>query len=83
MIITTANAQLYALAIIAYAAFDLVVVGLVFTVVSMLTIDLLLWGAKQPLVTRPFTYYAQSPIPSAASSASCYGLGCGGSGAPR
>jgi hypothetical protein len=35
-----------------------VVVGLVFTVISMLTIDLLLWRSKQPVVTRPFTYYA-------------------------
>jgi hypothetical protein len=34
------------------------VVGLVFTVISMLTIDLLLWRAKSPVVTRPFTYYA-------------------------
>jgi hypothetical protein len=58
MIITTVNALVYALAIIAYAAFDLVVVGLVFTLISMFTIDLLLWRAKQPIVTRPFTYYA-------------------------
>ena len=57
MIITT-NALMYSLAIIAYAAFDVVVVGLVFTVISMLTIDLLLWRSKQPLATRPFTYYA-------------------------
>jgi hypothetical protein len=58
VIITTVNAMVYSLAIIAYAAFDLVVVGLVFTVISMLTIDLLLWRSKQPVVTRPFTYYA-------------------------
>lgn len=54
MIITTVNAVFYSLAIIAYAAFDVVVVGLVFTAISMLTIDLLLWRAKQPLATRPF-----------------------------
>jgi hypothetical protein len=58
MIITTVNALVYSLAIIAYAAFDVVVVGLVFTVISMLTIDLLLWRSRQPVVTRPFTYYA-------------------------
>jgi len=58
MIIATANALVYALAIIAYAAFDVVAVGLVFTVVSMLTIGGLLWRARQPLATRPFTYYA-------------------------
>jgi hypothetical protein len=58
MLITTANALVYSLAIIAYAAFDVAVVGLVFTVISMLTIDLLLWRSKQPVVTRPFTYYA-------------------------
>jgi hypothetical protein len=58
MIITTLNALLYSLAIIAYAAFDVVLVGLVFTVISMLTIDLLLWRARQPLATRPFSYYA-------------------------
>jgi hypothetical protein len=58
MVITTINALFYSLAIIAYAAFDVVVVGLVFTVVSMLTIDFLLWRAKQPLLMRPFTTYA-------------------------
>jgi len=58
MIITTVNALVYSLAIIAYAAFDVVVVGLVFTVISMLTIDLLLWRSRQPVATRPFTYYA-------------------------
>jgi hypothetical protein len=58
MIITTVNAVFYSLAIIAYAAFDVVAVGLVFTVISMLTIDLLLWRARQPLATRPFSYYA-------------------------
>ena len=58
MIVATANALVYALAIIAYAAFDVVAVGLVFTVISMVTIDLLLWRARQPLLTRPFTYYA-------------------------
>jgi hypothetical protein len=56
--IATANALVYALAIIAYAGFDVVSVGLVFTVVSMLTIDGLLWRARQPIATRPFTYYA-------------------------
>ena len=58
MIITTVNALVYSLAIIAYAAFDVVVVGLVFTVISMVTIDLLLWRSRHPVVTRPFTYYA-------------------------
>jgi hypothetical protein len=58
MIVTTANALIYSLAIIAYAAFDVVVLGLVFTVISMLTIDVLLWRSKQAVVTRPFTYYA-------------------------
>lgn len=58
LVITTINALVYALAIIAYSAFDVVAVGLVFTLVSMLTINLLLWSAKQPLRIRPFTYYA-------------------------
>lgn len=58
MIITLVNALVYSLAIIAYAAFDVVVVGLVFTVVSMVVIDLLLWRARHPLLTRPFTFYA-------------------------
>jgi hypothetical protein len=57
MLITTGNALVYALAIIAYAAFDVVVAGLVFAIVSMGMINLLLWRAKQPIVTRPFTYY--------------------------
>lgn len=58
MIITTVNAVFYSLAIIAYAAFDLVVVGLVFTLISMVTIDLLLWRSRHALATRPFTTYA-------------------------
>jgi hypothetical protein len=57
LIITTANACIYSLAIIAYSAFDLVVVGLVFTIISMLTIDLIFWLSKRPLATIPFTYY--------------------------
>lgn len=58
MIIVTINALFYSLAIIAYAAFDVVVVGLVFTLISMVTIDVLFWRAKHALATRPFTYYA-------------------------
>lgn len=58
MIIATVNALVYSLAIIAYAAFDVVAVGLVFTVVSMLTIDFLLWRSRHPMNIRPFTYYA-------------------------
>lgn len=58
MAITVANAIFYALAIIAYAAFDLVAVGLVFTLASMVTIDLMLWRSRHPLATRPFTTYA-------------------------
>jgi hypothetical protein len=58
MIYITLNALVYSLAIIAYAAFDVVVVGLIFTLISMATIDLLLWRSKQPYTTRPFTSYA-------------------------
>jgi hypothetical protein len=58
MIYITANALVYSLAIIAYAAFDVVLVGLIFTLISMFTIDLLLWRSKQPYATRPFTSYA-------------------------
>ncbi|MDZ4719845.1 MAG: hypothetical protein SH847_15455 [Roseiflexaceae bacterium] len=58
MIYITINALVYSLAIIAYAAFDVVVVGLVFTIISMCTIDLLLWRSKHALATWPFTSYA-------------------------
>jgi hypothetical protein len=57
MIIIVANALVYALAIIAYAAFDVVAVGLVFTVISMVTIDLVLWRSPHALATRPYTFY--------------------------
>lgn len=58
MLLIGANALIYSLAIIAYAAFDVVLVGLVFTLISMATIDLLLWRSRHALVTRPFSSYA-------------------------
>jgi hypothetical protein len=58
MVIVAVNALFYSLAIIAYAAIDVVVVGLVFTLVSMVTIDALLLRSRHAFATRPFTSYA-------------------------
>jgi hypothetical protein len=59
------NAVVYAIAIVAYAAFDRVLVGLVYAVVMMLIIDMLLLTAKKPWRSLPFTLY----------SSVCYTLG--------
>lgn len=52
------NALVYAFAIIAYAAFDRVLVGLVYSVAMMVIIDVLLLTAKKPWRQLPFTTYS-------------------------
>lgn len=51
------NALVYALAIIAYAAFDRVLVGLVYSLIMMAVIDGLLLTAKKPWRSLPYTTY--------------------------
>lgn len=51
------NAVVYATAIVAYAAFDRVLVGVVYAVTMMLITDLLLLTAKKPWRSLPFTLY--------------------------
>lgn len=57
LIILTINAVLYSVAIIAYAALDRVIVGLVFSVIFMLSVIFLMLTAKQPFRQIPFTLY--------------------------
>lgn len=59
------NATVYAVAITAYAAFDRVLVGIIYSVTITIIIDTLLLTAKKPWRQLPFTTY----------SAICYTLG--------
>jgi hypothetical protein len=52
------NALVYAFAIFAYAAFDRVLVGLAYSVVMTVVIDILLFTAKNPYRMLPYTVYA-------------------------
>lgn len=52
------NALVYAFAIIAYAAFDRVLVGLAYSVFMMVIIDVLLLTARKPWRQLPFTTYS-------------------------
>ena len=55
--VTILNGLVYALTLFAYAAFDRVLVGLVFTIVAALIIDSIVIIAKKKLATVPFTLY--------------------------
>lgn len=52
------NALIYALAIFAYSGFDRVLVGLIFSITTMLTIDLLLLSSKKHYLQTPFTLFS-------------------------
>lgn len=56
-IVTLINSFILALTMFAYAAFDRVLVGLIFTLVAAVTIDFLLLTAKTNFKTLPFTLY--------------------------
>lgn len=53
-----ANALVYTFAIVAYAAFDRVLVGLVYTIVMAIIIDVLLLTARKSFRELPFTTYS-------------------------
>ena len=55
--ITTINSLVYSFAIFAYAAFDRVLVGLAYTLITTATIDYFLITSKKKFVQIPFTYY--------------------------
>lgn len=57
MIVLIANSLLYALAILAYAAFDRVVVGAAFSIVTTVTVIALFVTSKRKKTTTPFTLY--------------------------
>lgn len=53
--LTYANALVYALAVFAYAAFDRVLVGLVFSLLMMVTVDFLFIQSRKKPAEVPFT----------------------------
>lgn len=57
IILIAVNAIFWALAMIAYAGFDRVLVGFVFTVIMLITTVLLFVRARRSYRTLPFTFY--------------------------
>lgn len=57
MIILFINSLVYAFAIFAYSAFDRVLVGLVYSVLSMITADVLLFLSRKKFTEIPLTLY--------------------------
>lgn len=64
-IITIINGFVYALALVAYAAFDLVLVGLFFVVISAGIVLYLFFQTKNPRLSYPFTLYCTTAYTSA------------------
>lgn len=58
MIVIFINSIVFAFAIFAYAAFDRVLVGLVYSVITMVVVDFLLFTAKTKYTFLPYTSYA-------------------------
>jgi hypothetical protein len=56
--ITLVNAVIYALAIFAYAAFDVVLVGLVYSLIVMLIADVLFFLVRKKYLEHPFITYS-------------------------
>jgi hypothetical protein len=57
--IITTNAALYALGLLAYIAFDKVIVGILFVLTAAVITNILLFTSKKSMKTLPFTsYYA-------------------------
>ncbi|MFN8526631.1 MAG: hypothetical protein U0821_26305 [Chloroflexota bacterium] len=71
--ILVANAVVFALAILAYAGFDRVLVGLVYSLLMLAASVLLLVGRTVPISRLPLTVYTVV----------AYGLGCSGAAAAR
>jgi hypothetical protein len=55
--VTLINAVIYAFAIFAYAAFDEVLVGLIYSSIVMVLADILLFLARKRYLEHPFTTY--------------------------
>lgn len=58
VMVTIVNGIVYAFTLFAYGAFDLVLVGLGFTVVMAILVDYLLFTAKSKPTALPFTLYS-------------------------
>lgn len=52
-----ANALVYAVAIFAYSAFDVVLVGLYYSIIMTIVIDIFLYLHKRPWTETPVTFY--------------------------
>lgn len=57
LIFVSINALVYALAIFAYAAFDRVLVGMVYSLISMITADILMIFSRKKIAKIPLTFY--------------------------
>ncbi len=56
--VTAINSIIFSFAIVAYSGFDRVLVGLVFSLITMVTADLFLLTSKEKLVKIPFIFYS-------------------------